>query len=218
MWVKICGTTNLDDALLAVEAGADAIGFVLAPSKRRVTPEQVREITRQLPSNVLKIGVLVNETVERTSQIVQKAGLTGVQLQGDECPDLVRELKKLALPFLAKTVAASSSPETVAERISAYTGVVDTILLDSGSPAERGGTGKQFDWPEVARQIAKVDSTVKIIVAGGLSPGNVSEAIATLSPWGVDVVTGVEREIGRKDSEKVRAFIRAAQKRDIQGA
>jgi phosphoribosylanthranilate isomerase len=212
MWVKICGTTNLQDALVAVDAGADAIGFVFGPSKRRVTPEQVAEITRALPEAIEKVGVIVNETPERLAEIVRVAGLTGVQLQGDETPAFTNALRRLGLRLLVKTVQASAGIDTLAARIESYREVVDGILLDSGSPAERGGTGKRFAWKEAAGVLSGIPNGTRVIVAGGLSPENVSEAIATLHPWGVDVVTGVESEPGKKDPEKVRAFIEAARK------
>ena len=212
MWVKICGTTNLQDALVAVDAGADAIGFVFGPSKRRVTPQQVAEITRALPDDIEKVGVIVNETPERIAEIVRVAGLTGVQLQGDETPAFTNALRRLGLRLLVKTVQASAGIDTLAARIESYREVVDGILLDSGSPAERGGTGKRFAWKEAAGVLSGIPNGTPVIVAGGLSPENVSEAIATLHPWGVDVVTGVESEPGKKDPEKVRAFIEAARK------
>jgi phosphoribosylanthranilate isomerase len=212
MWVKICGTTNLQDALVAVDAGADAIGFVFGPSKRRVPPQQVAEITRALPDDIEKVGVIVNETPERIAEIVRVAGLTGVQLQGDETPAFTNALRRLGLRLLVKTVQASAGIDTLAARIESYREVVDGILLDSGSPAERGGTGKRFAWKEAAGVLSGIPNGTRVIVAGGLSPENVSEAIATLHPWGVDVVTGVESEPGKKDPEKVRAFIEAARK------
>lgn len=210
MWVKICGTTNLQDALLAVEAGADAVGFVFGPSKRRVTPAQVAEITRRLPAHIEKIGVIVNETPERIAEIVHEAGLTGVQLQGDERPELAKALKALPLRLLVKTVQASDNVDSLPQRIGAYRRVVETILLDSGSPAERGGTGKVFAWDAVGAVLTTATTGMRVIVAGGLNASNVAEAISKLHPWGVDVVTGVEAEPGRKSPEKVRAFVAAA--------
>ncbi|MGE5114547.1 MAG: phosphoribosylanthranilate isomerase [Acidobacteriaceae bacterium] len=210
MWVKICGTTSLQDARLAAEAGADAVGFVFGPSKRKVTAEQVAPITCELPATVQKVGVFVNESPERIAEIVRVAGLTGVQLQGDEPLSWIAELRKLNLRLLVKTVWASSGAETLAERIAAVRGSVDGILLDSGSVAERGGTGKKFDWNEVARQLSGTLNGARIIVAGGLNPGNVETAIGTLHPWGVDVASGVESEPGKKDPAKVRAFVAAA--------
>ena len=212
MWVKICGNTNLADALLAVNAGADAVGFVFGESKRRVTPEQVAAITLELPGTVEKIGVIVNEMPQRVAEIVRIAGLTGVQLQGDETPEFTGDLRRLGLRRLVKTVQASAGVDMLASRIAQYRSVVDSILLDSGSPAERGGTGKRFAWKDAAVQLANV--SVPVIVAGGLNPENVEEAIMTLRPWGVDVVTGVEREPGKKDPEKIAAFINAARRAD----
>jgi phosphoribosylanthranilate isomerase len=212
MWVKICGTTNLEDAQLAVDAGADAVGFVFGPSRRQVTAEQVRPITPHLPDKIEKIGVFVNETPERIAEIVRIAGLTGVQLQGDEPPEEVAELRNLNLLRVVKTVWASAGIGTLAQRIAAHRPNVDSILLDSGSVAVRGGTGTKFDWIEVAAQLRRVQNGTRIIVAGGLNTSNVATAIATLRPWGVDVATGVEREPGKKDSEKVRAFIAAARR------
>jgi phosphoribosylanthranilate isomerase len=212
MWVKICGTTNLEDAQLAVDAGADAVGFVFGPSRRQVTAEQVAPITPHLPDKVEKIGVFVNETPERIAEIVRIAGLTGIQLQGDEPPEEVAQLRNLNLLRVVKTVWASAGIGTLAQRIAAHRPNVDSILLDSGSVAVRGGTGTKFDWIEVAAQLRRVPNGTRIIVAGGLNPSNVATAIATLHPWGVDVATGVEREPGKKDPDKVRAFIAAARR------
>ncbi len=173
-----------------------------------MTPEQVAPITRALPARIERVGVIVNETPERIAEIVRITGLTGVQLQGDESPELTRELRRLNPRLLVKTIQAITGPDTLAARIAPYRAHVDAILLDSGSPAERGGTGKRFAWKEAATALNNVET--RIIVAGGLDPDNVAEAIATLHPWGVDVVTGVERELGKKDPDKVRAFITAA--------
>lgn len=211
MWVKMCGTTSLEDAVLAVDAGADAVGFVFGPSRRQVTADQVAAITPRLPQTVEKIGVFVDETAERIGEIVRIAGLTGVQLQGDEPPDFTAALRRVSLRLLVRTVWASTGVETLAQRIAAHRSSADGIVLDSGSAAIRGGTGTRFDWTEVAAQLEQVDSATRIIVAGGLNPLNVAGAIATLRPWGVDVASGVEREPGKKHPEKVRAFVAAAQ-------
>jgi phosphoribosylanthranilate isomerase len=212
MWVKICGTTNLEDARLAVDAGADAVGFVFGPSRRQVIAEQVAEITPHLPEKVEKIGVFVDETHDRIAEIVRTAGLTGIQLQGDETPEAVAELRNLNLRMVVKVVWASAGIGTLPQRIAAHRPNVDSILLDSGSVAVRGGTGTRFDWIEVAAQLRRVQNGTRIVVAGGLNPSNVATAIATLHPWGVDVASGVEREPGRKDPDKVRAFVAAARK------
>lgn len=210
MWVKICGNTNLEDTKLAVDAGADAVGFVFGPSRRQVVAEQVAEITPHLPEKVDKIGVFVDETHERIAEIVRTAGLTGIQLQGDETPETVAGLRTLNLRMVVKVVWASAGIGTLPQRIAVHRPNVDSILLDSGSVAVRGGTGTRFDWIEVAAQLRRVQNGTRIIVAGGLNSSNVSTAIATLHPWGVDVASGVEREPGKKDPDKVRAFITAA--------
>lgn len=212
MWVKICGTTNLEDAKLAVDAGADAVGFVFGASRRQVVAEQVAEITPHLPEKLEKIGVFVDESHDRITEIVRIAGLTGIQLQGDETPETVAELRNLNLRMVVKVVWASAGIGTLPQRIAAHRPNVDGILLDSGSVAVRGGTGTRFDWIEVAAQLRRIQNGTRLIVAGGLNPSNVATAIATLHPWGVDVASGVEREPGRKDPDKVRAFIAAARK------
>lgn len=212
MWVKICGNTNLEDAKVAVDAGADAVGFVFGPSRRQVTAEQVAEITPHLPEKIEKFGVFVDETHDRIAEIVRIAGLTAIQLQGDETPETVAELRNLNLRMVVKVVWASAGIGTLPQRIVAHRPNVDSILLDSGSVAVRGGTGTRFDWIEVAAQLRRVQNGTRIIVAGGLNPSNVATAIATLHPWGVDVASGVESEPGRKDPAKVRAFVAAARK------
>jgi len=212
MWVKICGTTNLEDAKLAVDAGADAVGFVFGASRRQVVAEQVAEITPHLPEKLEKIGVFVDESHDRITEIVRIAGLTGIQLQGDETPETVAELRNLNLRMVVKVVWASAGIGTLPQRIAAHRPNVDGILLDSGSVAVRGGTGTRFDWIEVAAQLRRIQNGTRLIVAGGLNPSNVATAIATLHPWGVDVASGVEREPGRKDPDKVRAFVAAARK------
>ena len=210
MWVKICGTTSLEDAQLAVDAGADAIGFVFGPSRRQVTADAVAAITRALPERVEKVGVFVGETAAQIDAVVRTAGLTGVQLQGDEPTEFADALRPLGLRLLIRTVWASADVETLAARVEAGLPGADAILLDSGSAAIRGGTGTRFDWTEAAAQLSQVGGGVRVIVAGGLNPSNVSTAVAALRPWGVDVASGVEREPGRKDPEKVRAFVAAA--------
>jgi phosphoribosylanthranilate isomerase len=212
IWVKICGTTNLPDALLAVDAGADAVGFVFGPSRRQVTAPQVAAITRALPAQVERIGLFVNETPARVAETVRDAGLTGVQLQGDESSQWVASFRRLHSGLLIRTVWASAGVDTLAGRVAHRQTDADAVLLDSGSAVARGGTGKAFDWTEVAAQLSRARQGVQIILAGGLDPGNVETAIATLRPWGVDVATGVEREPGKKDAGKVGAFVAAARR------
>ncbi len=209
-WVKICGTTNLEDALMAIEAGADAIGFVFAPSRRQVTATEVARIVGQMPEHVEKIGIFLNESAERVVRVAEEAGLSGVQLHGAESLQSVRRLKESA-PRLKIFKGIHVSPTLPADlHLWLESGVADAVLLDSGSPQKGGGTGKTFDWESAGHVISGAPKGSRLVVAGGLSPENVAHAITRMRPWGVDVVSGVEAEVGRKDPRKVRAFIDAA--------
>ena len=208
LWVKICANTSLDDAQLAAEAGADAVGFVFAPSPRRVTAEQAAQIVRQLPAVLEKIGVFVDAGFDEIAKTVEAAGLTGVQLHFDApaaLPAQLRERFGTKLRILGvvhfdaragKHVAAISRDEHI-----------DALLVDSRTAAAVGGTGVAFDWDAARGLIFDAGGPMKFIAAGGLTPENVAEAITTLRPWGVDVVSGVEAAPGRKDAAKVRAFV-----------
>ncbi len=193
MFVKICGITNESDALLSVALGADAVGFIFAPSSRQVTKEQVKDIVKQLPSEVMTIGVFVNERPESVIRIVHEIGLTGAQLYGSEGPQGV-EYVASRIPVVLK---GFSGEWPSLERISQYK--VSAVLLDSAFP----GSGQVFDWSE----IRGLSTSVRLILAGGLSPGNVEEAIRIVKPFGVDVSSGVEAKPGKKDPAKLRAFI-----------
>lgn len=206
MWVKICGTTNLEDAQASVEAGANALGFVFAPSTRRVSPKDAGKITAQIPSSIEKIGVFVNQNTEIIVDTVRKAGLTGVQLQGDEDPSIASELKKL-LPKLTVFKTIHMREAQIAEIDLDSMAVYDALLFDSGTKENRGGTGIAFDWNSNAPLVRFLARKFRVIVAGGLTPQNVGEAIRLFSPNGVDVVSGVEREPGKKDHDKIRAFV-----------
>ncbi len=213
-WVKICGTTNLTDALLAAQSGADAIGFVLAPSKRRISVGEVAEIIRQLPPDIEKFGVFLNESPEQVIDIVKQTGLTGVQLHGEESPHMVKAIASSGVAKIVKGVHAGPALESELASWSAEVGV-SALLLDSGNAQKSGGTGKTFDWGSAEHALKSVCAHTRIIVAGGLNPENVVTAIETFHPWGVDVVSGIESEPGKKDPQKVRAFIvavRSAQK------
>ena len=214
MWVKICANTNLDDAQRALDLGADAIGFVFAPSSRRVTPEQVGSITARLTGNGERIGVFHALEFDALRDAVRVAGLTGVQLHGIGDPALPGQLRAEFGPALtiAQTlhwvVDAEGDPtgdmlRRVAELKAA--GQVDRILVDSKVGSALGGTGRTFGWNAAEKLFA--ESGLPMIVAGGLGPGNVTEAIARLKPWGVDVASGVESEPGKKDPERLRQFI-----------
>ncbi|HXE89847.1 MAG TPA: phosphoribosylanthranilate isomerase [Terriglobales bacterium] len=236
-WVKICGTTNPEDARLAVDAGADALGFVFAESPRRVTAERARQIIAELPAEVEKVGVFVNEPVQRILEVADQAGLTAIQLHGDEPPETPRAIKRASsgerplrviragplIPWLddsheADAIGWDPALLGIVERgpggEPVRTGNIDALLVDSGTPQKRGGTGAPFDWIRGSILITMMSSFVKVIVAGGLTPENVAEALQRLRPWGVDVVSGVEREAGKKDPEKVRAFIEAVRQAD----
>ncbi len=209
-WIKICGTTNLADALVAVEAGADALGFVFAESMRRVTPETAAEICRHVPDSVEKIGVFISETPERIKAIADQVGLTSVQLH-----------QRVAIPGrgnVAVIPVLHMSDVEKLDRNLTFPEPVERVLLDNGNAQKGGGTGKCFDWSRASEFLknAGLDTRYRIIVAGGLSPDNVVEAIRVFRPFGVDVVSGVEREKGRKDPDKIRAFIAAVHAADEQ--
>jgi phosphoribosylanthranilate isomerase len=212
-WIKICGTTNLEDALASVEAGADALGFIFTDSPRRITPEAAREIVANLPDSVQKIGVFVNASRERVHSIVSKVGLTGVQLHGTENEQYVEELcrgwdDEKARKHKVRVIKAVPVRPGFENTLRALSRSLDLFLLDSGA----GGTGQSFD-PKVA--LAGLKKTpVRFIAAGGLRPENVSEAIEVLKPWGVDVASGVEKEKGKKDHAKLKAFVTAVRQAD----
>ena len=212
MWVKICGTTNLDDAEMAVEAGADALGFVFAPSPRRVTPAQVARIVPQLPEGVERIGVFVNPEYDEIIAAVREAGLTGVQLHVCEDPRLPEQLREYFLERsdfrLLQVVRVAPGQPFSSVRLFDTLSRADVALVEALSSTGHGGTASRFDWQAAREHFLAAAHEARLVVAGGLTPENVAEAVETLSPWGVDVVTGVESEPGRKDCAKVRAFMR----------
>ena len=200
MFVKICGITNEDDALLAVAMGADAVGFVFAPSPRQVHPERVRDIVRRLPHDVLTVGVFRNERPERVVEVVNRTGLRGAQLHGGELPAEVRAVRE-RLPFVIQALPAGDARLSSA---GVGPGAADVVLIDSPEP----GSGTVFDWS----QAEGAPDGVRLLLAGGLTPGNVEQAIRRVRPWGVDVSSGVEASPGRKDATKVRLFVEAAKR------
>jgi phosphoribosylanthranilate isomerase len=211
LWIKICGNTSLDDARLAVEAGADAVGFVFAPSPRRVSMDEVSAITRHLPQEVERIGVFVDAALEEIEFAVRACRLTGVQVHSDSGPELPALLRARLGPLLRIVRVVHFSPDaaTSAAAISLDPNV-DAVLVDSRTATAVGGTGVAFDWDLAATSLFHNAKERRFIAAGGLSPVNVTEAVATLRPWGVDVSSGVEASPGRKDPEKVREFIAKA--------
>jgi phosphoribosylanthranilate isomerase len=198
--VKICGITNLDDALHAVECGADALGFnFYKKSSRFISPADAREITGQFPDGVLRVGVFVNEHVDRIAETVRLTELDAIQLHGDESPAFVRELRERVACEVIK--AFRVSPEFIAESVFQYG--ANTILLDGFSLDSRGGTGETFDW-KIAKQLS---SHLNVYLAGGLSADNVRTAISQVRPYAVDACSLLESAPGKKDPQKVRRFI-----------
>lgn len=193
MFVKICGTTSEEDALLAVALGADALGFIFAPSPRQVAPAVVHDIVRRLPPEILTIGVFRNELPQRVAKIVTDCGLRGAQLHGRETPDQSQWLKE-RIPVVIKAFVGGDPSVRTAEEHGA-----DAILLDSPNP----GSGKVFDW----RMAEDAPTRLPILLAGGLTHENIADAIAKVHPFGVDSCTGVELEPGKKDPRKLRLFI-----------
>jgi phosphoribosylanthranilate isomerase len=256
-WIKICGITNSDDALAAVDAGAHALGFIFYPkSPRCITAETAQAVIARIPEQIDKVGVFVNESVNRIAGIVSQAGLTAVQLHGDEDKEFSQALFKTLVSAPRRPTIFRSCPAQIFDKPAnenvgwdpvavgliepdeAYKGkrvhkihvaengdlflethgfrpgVISGVLLDSSTAHQHGGTGRAFDWERVQPWAGVINSISKLIVAGGLHPGNVQEAIHILRPWGVDVSSGVEREPGRKDLAKVRAFIQAVRDMD----
>lgn len=196
MFVKICGITNEEDALLAVAVGADAVGFIFAPSTRQVPVNRVAEIVKRLPPEVLTVGVFRNETPSRVIALVHQAGLGAAQLHGAETPDHVREVKA-EVRTVFKAVTAGTEAFERAGQFGA-----DAVLVDGPTP----GSGELFDW----RLAEGAPFGLPLILAGGLNPDNVGRAIEKVRPWGVDVASGVERSAGKKDALLVRDFVKAA--------
>ncbi len=216
LWIKVCGNTSLEDALLAVEAGADALGFVFAPSPRRVTVGQVAEIVPHLPPAVEKIGVFVDAALEEIYTTVRACGLTGVQLHsaaGPELPQKLRERFGPQLLILRVVHFDVRATESIEEQIAVHVRNphIHAVLVDSRTATAIGGTGVTFDWELASKTLFQdTEAGRRLIAAGGLNPANVAEAIATLHPWGVDVASGVEAEPGKKDPAKVREFVTRA--------
>ena len=199
---KICGITNLEDALLAVDAGADMLGFnFYRPSPRYITPQAARAIIDQLPGAVLTVGVFVNEkSAAIVEQIATEAGVAALQLHGDESPDFCQQLKhKYIIKVLTMT------PDFDPARARAYD--AQAIMLDAFDRKRRGGTGQTIDW-SIARRTREL--VPRLFLAGGLSPENVAAAIAAVEPYAVDACSALETLPGKKDEQRVRAFVKAA--------
>jgi len=199
-FIKICGITNLEDALAAAAAGADALGFnFYKPSSRYITPQNAREIVDQLPESLLTVGVFVNEeSPDAVRSIANEAGIRALQLHGDESPAYCQELA--ADYYVIKTFAVSDTFDS--RQAEQYE--VEAIMLDTKHNSLRGGTGRVFDW-SVAQQAA---STIpKLFLAGGLSPENIENAIKTVKPFAVDACSALEACPGKKNHDRVRVFV-----------
>ena len=213
LWIKICATTNLNDALASIDAGANALGFILTESPRQVTPDKAAVIIAALPPSVEKIGVVVNQTPDALKQLAEATGLTGLQLHGDELPDQLPEYRRaLGLRKIIKTLQARELLATPAklDDYLRHSQSIDAILLDSGVPTARGGTGQTFDWHAALPIVERIKQHLPVIIAGGLEPDTVADAIGLFDPCGIDVVSGVELSPGKKDPAKLRAFFAAA--------
>ncbi|MBM4351121.1 MAG: phosphoribosylanthranilate isomerase [Deltaproteobacteria bacterium] len=202
-WIKICGITNIEDARQAASIGVDALGFIFAPSLRRVEPEVVKKIILALPKTLLKVGVFVGEESKEVLRIAEYCSLNALQFHGNESPEYCR---KFVYPiFKAIHVKDLESLKDMEKYRDVY------IILDTYSPSQAGGTGISFPW-EIA---LKAKEKRNFILSGGLTPSNVGEAIKTIKPWGVDVCSGVEVTPGKKDLLKMKEFITTATLREI---
>jgi len=201
VFTKVCGITNPGDARVAAEAGADAIGLIFADSPRMVSLEEARKVSIALPGNILKVGVFVDAEPEEMLRTAEVVGLDLVQLHGDETPETVAAIRGAGLPVMKAVRVRNAEAAGALERYEA-----DLFLLDSWSERARGGTGETFDWA-LAKSVKGRDN---IVVSGGLAPDNVREAIEYFEPYGVDASSSLEERPGKKSSEKVRRFVRAA--------
>jgi phosphoribosylanthranilate isomerase len=198
--VKICGLTNLKDALLAQKAGADIAGFIFAQSPRRITPEKAGKIIVKLKSSLLKAGVFVNEPLNALNHTVKKLRLNFVQLSGDESPAYIKKIKGA---MIIKAIRVRSKAD-LKQQVKKYSKTADAFLFDTYSGESRGGTGKQFNLNSLKG--IKIDKP--FFIAGGLNPDNVCAAIKKAEPYGVDVSSGVEKSKGIKSADKIRRFFK----------
>ena len=233
MFVKICGTTSLHDAELAIACGADAVGFVFAPSRRQVSVEQVAAITAGMPEGIQRVGIFAAPDTDAILHAVRQARLTAIQLHLPHHPELLKGLSA-SLPkdvriwqvvsFETRSDDARLAEQSfLRELLAALTDTrISAVLLDAAKAGRSGGSGESFPWQRVAPLVRQAERTAKqtcgetgfeprpLIVAGGLNAENVAEAIHVFTPWGVDCVSGVEAQPGRKDRLRVEAFIKAA--------
>ena len=204
LWIKICGITNRADALAAVEAGADALGFMFYDRSPRVVAfDTVGAIVRELPALIAKVGVFVNPTRGAVCEAIERGGLNQLQFHGEESPEFCRAFGLSAIK------AFRIDGEEALRQLTEYSS--ETWLLDSSVPGQYGGTGQKFNW-ELASKAAKLNG--RVIVAGGLTAANVADAVRQAQPYGVDVSSGVEALPGKKDHRKLQEFVQAARSVD----
>jgi len=197
MLVKICGIKDIENALVAVENGADALGFVFAPSSRRITPEDARKIIQNLPRDILRVGVFVNASISSVKEIAEYCNLTTLQFHGKESADYCQQFKRPVVKAIKVAKDGRLFPDPVR-----YKGVVKMFLTDTYQLGTDGGTGKTFPW----KKVETIKAYGLVILAGGLDPNNIFQALNIARPDGVDVSSGVETK-GRKDSKKIKKFI-----------
>ena len=199
--VKVCGITNAEDARVAAEAGADAVGLIFAESPRRVNVDEARRISLGLPENVMRVGVFVDEEPDEILRISREVGLDIAQLHGEETPEDVTAIRQDGVKVMKALRVRDAGSLEALDRYEA-----DLILLDAYSERARGGTGQRFDW-KAAKSSTGRDN---IVISGGLGPENVREAIEFFEPYGVDASSSLEDGPGRKNGERVRRFVLAA--------
>ncbi|MEE4603966.1 MAG: phosphoribosylanthranilate isomerase [Desulfobacteraceae bacterium] len=204
--VKICGITNYEDAMMAVDLGATALGFIFAASPRQITPPKVRDIIHAIPPFVKTVGVFVNEGPAEIKEMVHYCGLDLVQLHGDESPDLCHELMPSAIKAL-RIKDASNIQSSLS-----YQGKVRALLLDTYAKDKAGGTGSTFDW-RLAIKIKELG--IPIILAGGLDPSNIDSAIRTVKPYAVDVNSGVEECPGKKSPTLMKDLMKKVRRMNL---
>jgi len=214
-WIKICGITNLEDAMTAVDAGADALGFVFYDkSPRRVEAAAVRDILDHLPEHIEKVGVFVDAGTDYIRDVVSQTGLTMVQLHGRQSlqtllQDSTPSLERIGVSKVIPAVPGDSLKEQGVLITQNAREQIFALLLDAQSNGTFGGTGTTFDWKGTRAMVQVISRQLPVIIAGGLTSLNVAEAIRILQPFGVDVSSGIEAQRGKKDPEKIRAFIEA---------
>jgi phosphoribosylanthranilate isomerase len=205
--VKICGITNYEDAIFAMESGAHALGFIFADSPRRIRPEDARSIIRRLPPFIKSVGVFVDEAPEKINEITSRCGIDLVQLHGKETPETCEQL----MPHVIKAISVKD--DSVLKDIPSYKGKARALLLDTYSEKMAGGTGKTFNW-DLAIKIKNMG--MPIILAGGLKPSNIVAAISIVRPYAVDVNSGVEEKPGKKSHALINELFKKIE--EAQGA